>query len=90
MLGMRGNVLAQSYSGSGKRIAMAVLMLSCVNKNVGYPHIIGIVHTSEAAHQLNETVLAMMKGQTIYTVHLAVTGQKSQCLYFNKFTFDHY
>lgn len=78
MLGTHGNVLAQSCSGSGKGIAVIALMLNHANKNIGYPHIIGIVHTSEVAHQINEKMLAMMKSQTEkYTVHLAVTGQNS-------------
>lgn len=77
MLKDRQNFVAQSYSGSGKQIAMAVLMLSHVKKNVAHPHILAVMHTLEAAIQLKRVVLAMMDRQEIYTVHSAVAGEQS-------------
>lgn len=77
MLEHRGNVLAQACSGNGKRIAMAALILSRANKNFRYPHILGVVSTSEAALQLKQAMLTMMTGQLKFTVHSAVEGETS-------------
>lgn len=79
----RSNVLAQSYSGSGKGITMAALLLSNVKENIKYPHIVGVVPTNAAALQLNKMVLAMMGRNKIYTVHVAVTGKNGKYFYYS-------
>lgn len=72
----RKNFAVQSQSGSGKRIAMAILMLSHAKKDIKHPHILCIVPSLEAAWQTREAVLNVMGIDEIYTVHSAVAGMK--------------
>lgn len=76
LLSNRSNFSVQSYSGSGKGVTIAILMLSYVDETIKHPHILCVVPTMEAAVQLKETVLALMGCRKPYEVHLAVAGEK--------------
>lgn len=73
----RKNFLVQSHSGSGKRIAMAIAILSHVNESKKYPHIVCVVPSTEAALQTEEVLQGVMGSENICSVHTAVAGIKS-------------
>lgn len=69
--------MVQSYSGGGKQIAIAILILSRVKTQQKYPHILYVTPSMEAAFQAKQTVSNVMMGmQANYSVHLVVAEKK--------------
>lgn len=84
----RGNFVFQSYSGSGKRIAMGILMLTNVKAAKKFPHILCVVGSLEAAWQTREAV-AEIGSKLFFTVHSAVHGVNGDYIIYNDLHFIH-
>lgn len=85
----KSNFVVQSYSGSGKTIAMAIIMLSCLEIDCKFPHIICIVPTAESAMQMRNVIHKIGRYQS-YSLKLLVPGEGGKVnVYIIIFNFIH-
>lgn len=72
------NMVIQGYSGSGKTVAMALLMLNRVNTQNNYPQIVCITPTNELTAKLYEKILPLALYMTDLRIRLIIRGEECE------------
>lgn len=68
------SMVIQGHSGSGKTVAMAMLMLNRVNIEQNYPQIVCVTATAELAHEMTGKLLNLACNQPNLKIRQVVDG----------------